>query len=284
MLRTIQFITNHPIAGHARSRNILRYVGWQIRSRLVGGEVIVPWVKGTKLAVRAGMRGATGNIYCGLDEYVEMGFLLHFLRPNDLFCDIGANIGSYSILASGVAGAETYAFEPDPRTAGSFLRNVEINGLTERVALHQVALGAKEGVAPFSVGRGSTNRVFREDEDVIEHQFVPMRTLDSVLAGRVPSFLKIDVEGYEKNVFDGAEATLSSKKLLAISTENYDPVIEEFLARFGYRRFFYDPASREVSDYDLGIRSVNTLVTRDHALVRERVSNADAVTVLGVTL
>ena len=43
---------------------------------------------------RKGMTGASGNIYFGLHEFEEMGFLLHFLREEDLFIDIGAYIGS----------------------------------------------------------------------------------------------------------------------------------------------------------------------------------------------
>jgi hypothetical protein len=36
----------------------------------------------------------TGNIYCGLHEFADMGFVLHFLRPGDLFVDVGANIAA----------------------------------------------------------------------------------------------------------------------------------------------------------------------------------------------
>ena len=42
------------------------------------------WIKGSKLIVRNGMTGATGNIYCGLHEFADMGFVLHLLRPGDL--------------------------------------------------------------------------------------------------------------------------------------------------------------------------------------------------------
>ena len=48
------------------------------------------------------MTGATGNIYCGLYEFLDMAFLLHFLRNGDLFGDIGSNIGSYTVLATGL--------------------------------------------------------------------------------------------------------------------------------------------------------------------------------------
>ncbi|MDN2583382.1 hypothetical protein [Aquibium sp. ELW1220] len=65
-------------------------------------EVIIDWIDGAKLAVRRGMIGATGNIYCGLHEYVDMRFVLDTLQPGDLFVDIGAPVVSYTVLASKV--------------------------------------------------------------------------------------------------------------------------------------------------------------------------------------
>ena len=45
------------------------------------------------------MHGVTGNVYCGLHDFAEMSFMLHLLRAGDLFADIGANVGSYTVLA-----------------------------------------------------------------------------------------------------------------------------------------------------------------------------------------
>lgn len=61
-------------------------------------EVQFDWIEGARLMVRNGMTGATGNIYCGLHEFTDMSFVLHLLRPDDLFVDVGANIGSYTVL------------------------------------------------------------------------------------------------------------------------------------------------------------------------------------------
>ena len=57
------------------------------------------------------MYGATGNIYCGLHDFEEMSFLMHFLRAGDVFADVGVNVGAYSMLAASV-GARAIAFEP----------------------------------------------------------------------------------------------------------------------------------------------------------------------------
>lgn len=72
-----------------------RFVRWQIESRLKE-DVTFDWIGDAKLVVGNGMTGATGNVYCCLNEFADMGFLLHLLRKGDLFIDVGANIGSYS--------------------------------------------------------------------------------------------------------------------------------------------------------------------------------------------
>jgi hypothetical protein len=64
---------------------------WQIGSRLVPGEVIYQWVNNSKIVACTEEEGVTGNIYCDLHKFPDMAFLLHVLREEDLFVDIGAN-------------------------------------------------------------------------------------------------------------------------------------------------------------------------------------------------
>src|SRR6478609_823915 len=104
MLSTLRFIIRHPLNQRRRLAALMRFASWQLGSR-VKTEHVIPWVAGTKLVVRRGMTGATGNIYCGLHEFADMAFVLHALRPGDLFVDVGANIGSYTVLASAVCDA-----------------------------------------------------------------------------------------------------------------------------------------------------------------------------------
>ena len=75
------------------------------------------------------MTGITGNWYCGLHEFHEMAFVLHFLRKNDTFIDVGANVGSYTILAA-VTGSNVISIEPIPSTFNYLKNNVSINNFT----------------------------------------------------------------------------------------------------------------------------------------------------------
>lgn len=110
------------------------------------------------------MTGATGNIYCRLHEYVDMRFVLDNLKPNDIFVDIGANVGTYTILASKVRGAKTISFEPDPQTARFLRRNIAVNGIASKVEAINAALGAESRVINFTVGLDTKNRVAKDDD------------------------------------------------------------------------------------------------------------------------
>lgn len=90
LLNTIKFIANHPLNRQQKISSIARFIKWQIGSRLVPGAVVFDWINGSKFLVKTGETGLTGNIYTGLHEFSDMGFLLHFLRNEDLFVDVGA--------------------------------------------------------------------------------------------------------------------------------------------------------------------------------------------------
>jgi hypothetical protein len=93
LMPTLSYILRYPLNAEAKQAALTRYLKWQIGSRLVPGDVLVPFVNDTVLIVSPGMTGATQHIYTGLHEFDDCGFLLHLLRETDLFVDIGANVG-----------------------------------------------------------------------------------------------------------------------------------------------------------------------------------------------
>lgn len=254
-----------------------RLIRWQIQSRF-SEEVVVPWIEGSRLAVHRGMTGATGNIYAGLHEFADMAFLLHFLRRGDIFADVGANIGSYSILASAVRGATSIAFEPDPGTFASLKRNVMLNGIEELTMLHETALGATAGQVEFTTGLDTTNHVADNASD--QTRTVSMVTLDQVLENRRPIMMKMDVEGFEFDVLQGALRTLASSELQAVLTENRSPAVVAVLGDVGFQERRYDPFTRRLLLPD-GTAAANALFLRNIAFAQERVSSAALVQVLG---
>lgn len=275
-----RFLCHHPLTRDHRASGFARVCRWQIESRL-RHEVIVPWVGAIRLAARHGMTGATGNIYAGLHEFSDMAFTLHFLRPDDLFMDVGANIGSYTLLASGVCKARTISFEPDPQNMALLRRNIELNGLHTLVVLEQAAVGADDGEVDFTVGQGTDNRV--TTANVGGTQRVSMRKIDSI-AATPPIMIKVDVEGYEAEVFRGAQATLGSPVLKAIITEGQKPADIAPLLSAGFSQYEYEPFRRRLRPVARHRSGNNALFLRNSSFVAARLLSSPSFQVLGHTI
>jgi FkbM family methyltransferase len=151
------------------------------------------------------------------------------LRPGDRVIDVGANIGTLALTASRVAGptGRVVAVEPHPRTFSYLSSNVRLNGC-ENVELLNVALGDREGTVNLSDDRADDeNGVIGPDSPT--RLVVPIHRLDDLVTGDQPiALLKIDVEGYEKFVLEGAPRTLSRTSCI------YIEAIEALFARYGY--------------------------------------------------
>ena len=279
-LPTLSYIARHPLASRRPLRAFARYAWWQAAS-VAREEIEFDWFAGAKLIVRRGMTGATGNIYCGLHEFYDMGFALHFLRPGDLFVDVGANVGSYTVLAAAVCGAEVIAVEPDPSSLAWLKRNALANRVEDRVECVEAAVGADNAVVRLTVGRDTMNRVGQGEPS----REVVQRTLDEIIDGRAPALLKLDVEGYEAQVIAGARQTIANKSLLAIVTETVGEAVRGPLEAAGFRPYSYDPFARTLTSERRAwsIFAPNALFLREPGAVHRRVDSAPQRSVAGVT-
>ncbi|WP_327447019.1 FkbM family methyltransferase [Brevundimonas sp.] len=263
-----------------------RVVRWQIAVRLLpAAHFILPFANGSSLAVCRGMEGATGNWYGGLDEPDEMGFLLHLLRAGDRFLDIGANVGSYTVLAASVPGVTGVAFEPVPATHHRLRRNLIVNDATDRFEARQCGVGDAAGVLRFTTTLDSMNFVAPDDypdDDTVEVRVV---RLDDAMPDRDgPIVAKIDVEGFEKAVLTGGARTLGSEDVLAVvmetngSGERYgvtDAELFDLMAALGFTPHHYDALSRTLSPARPGDPAhINTLFLKDVATVTRRTREA----------
>jgi len=273
-----RFFATHPLTRDAPLGAWARFTSWQLRSRLQN-EILFQWVGGQRLAVQRGMTGATGNIYTGLHEFVDMMLPLHFLRERDLFLDIGANVGSYTVLASGVCRATTWAFEPDRGTMGHLRRNIAINSLDGLVKLHEFALGRGQGEVAFTLGLDTVNRIAPAGEKNI--RMVRLERLDNITAGSQPIMMKVDVEGAEEGVLQGAESLIANPCLKVVELETVTPESAGILIRNRFERAYYDPFSRSLNRDPITLKSSNSLFVRDWSFVADRLATAVRVQVLG---
>jgi FkbM family methyltransferase len=279
VLQIARFVSAHPLTRNRQLAAWYRVAKWQAVSRM-NEEVIVSWIGGQRLAVRRGMHGITGNIYAGVHEFPDMMLTLHVLRAGDLFLDIGANVGSYTILASGVSGATSWAFEPDPVTLRHLTRNVELNNLEGRVRIFDCALGDRDGEVFFTVGLDTTNKVLKDGTSGNSRR-VQQRRLDDLTADAAPFMIKMDTEGHEDHVFAGAEATLSANDLRVVVAETVSRNSEATLRRNGFERGYYEPTTRELSHSSSGQSDRNSLWIRDWDFVQARLREAPRVEIIG---
>jgi FkbM family methyltransferase len=278
IINLARFFASHPLTRQAPFSSFVRLIAWQIRSCLQD-EVIVPWISGQRLAVRRGMTGATGNIYTGLHEFPDMMFLLHFLRRDDLFIDIGANVGTYTVLASGVCKANTWAFEPDPETVRHLNRNIEINDLNNLVRVYNSALGASEKDVQFTIGLDTQNRIVTLRDS--NTRTVRQHSLDKLIDDKWPIMIKIDVEGYEEEVLCGAQRALANQALQVLGLETVTPQSKVMLADHRFERVYYDPFVRKLSQDQVKYPSSNSLYVRDLKSVTARLADADPIVIRG---
>jgi FkbM family methyltransferase len=285
VINTLGFIINHPLSRRKRIASIIRWLKWQIGIRLVPGPVVVSFVNDSVLLVERGMTGATGNIYTGLHEFEDMAFVLHMLRKGDLFVDIGANVGSYTILASGAVGAECISIEPIPATYGHLMRNIGLNNIGGIVDTRNIGVGPGDGFLPFTTGEDTMNRVLGETvSNKTGTVMVKVSTLDNVVGDRLPRLIKIDVEGFESSVIASAHNVLSKDSLVSVIVElngsggRYgftDAGVHSKMLDFGFRPFIYEPFERKLSPLEgKNEKSGNTLYIRDLNFVRDRVATA----------
>ena len=280
MWNLLQYVWNHPLNTDGKLAALLRVLRWQIAARLMPGLIALPYVQGTSLFATRGMTGATGNWYCGLHEVNEMAFVLHLLRPEESFVDVGANVGSYTVLAGGGVKARVTAVEPIPETFAHLHRNVVMNGLNDRVRCCQAGLSDKPGALRFSSDLDCVNHVLAEGED-LPGVDVPVMRLDELVGQDAPTLMKIDVEGHELAVLHGGAATLADKRLLAVIMETNgsglrygiaDDQLLEVMGEHGFAPFGYDPFARRL--VDVTDATGNTVFVRDRAAVEARVKSA----------
>jgi FkbM family methyltransferase len=135
------------------------------------------------------------------------------LRPGDVFFDIGSNTGVFALdFARSIPDLTVFAFEPQPSLAKHIRRSIDANQF-ERVKLLELLLGNEEGEASLFLTRHAIHASTIPRARRYRELRLPLRTLDGLIAaGEIvpPDVIKIDVEGSELNVFEGAEDVLSA--------------------------------------------------------------------------
>jgi FkbM family methyltransferase len=281
LLRILKFILTHPLNQKKPFQSLLRFFKWQINIRLNPYPIIFSFAEKSKLILVRGLTGATGNLYCGLHEFEDMAFVLHFLRGSDLFVDIGANVGSYTLLAGNEREAQTVSIEPIPSTFNFLKTNVALNNIQRNVKCLNIGLGSAKGVLSFTASHDTMNHVATNSEfDTIN---VNIERFDDIISIEKTCLIKMDVEGFEAEVIKGMNNALQNPSFKALiielngSGKRYgfdDASIHTTLVQYGFNPYAYLPFNRELRRLT-SYGAHNTIYIRDISFVSKRIKDAE---------
>lgn len=208
----------------------------------------------------------------GFYEPFTVHLLTRLLRQGDIFLDLGANVGQYTLVAAPLVSQNgaVHAFEPDPRTYAQLSYNVRANSLAN-VRLNKVAVSSSTGIACLhlpttdNLGAASLRTPRTFSGRTVQTSCV---TLDSYCARNqieAINVMKIDVEGAELDVLRGGETVLGGRLKPAILIEFAESLqrafgsscsqLQQWLETRGYHLFRvgesflrpYDPKDAEES-------------------------------------
>lgn len=180
----------------------------------------------------------------------ELPLARRLIRSGSVVVDIGANTGLYAYAFGRTSPVEAFEPLPDPARLLHALATT-----LPRLRVHQVALSCRSGTATLYVPRGDDGSLISElarftpVEGPHETAVVPLRTLDEYALGNL-GLIKIDVEGHELSVLEGARETIARERpvlLVEIEQRHLSTNINDTFATFaalGYRGMFLDHLGR----------------------------------------
>lgn len=208
----------HPANRRRRVKGLATAVAGELMLRLGRhpvvqlGEAQIPAMRGQ--SSQRLLRGSPA-------DWNEMLAWQRLVKPGDWFVDIGANVGIYTLWLAQF-GVRVIAVEPDASAVRLLRENVIRNGYD--VEIHRAALSDRVGTARLTSGLGAGNHLTGAET---EGQDVPLTTLDMIIGRRTVAGMKVDVEGAEGLVLQGARVALSEGRISNIQLE-WNKLSEEY--------------------------------------------------------
>jgi FkbM family methyltransferase len=253
---------------------------------------IYNWFSGAKFYYDIQDHGVLGNIYAGLDEFESMSFLLHTMRRRDTFFDVGSNSGIYSILSAKVLKSMTYSYEPSAECFKRLSKNIELNNLKDKVFPNKIAVGNKKEKRKFTKSLNCIGRFVSESDLNIDYEDVEVTTLDHEVYSHNTDcfFIKIDVEGFESEVFKGGKESFKNNNCIAVIVEfcgngkdfgySEKDLFEE-IKKCDFIPIKYDPFKREVSINTSFAFDGNIIFIKNFKAIQERIEKTKSFTIQG---
>jgi FkbM family methyltransferase len=170
------------------------------------------------------------------------------LRPGDVFFDVGANVGFFTILGARRVGpsGKVVAFEPHPASVETLRANVAANRF-EQVVVVANAVSAASGEGVLDISSAALAKLVEAGSEDGSARRVPVTSIDDFVsdhADLVPDVLKIDVEGHEVEVLSGMRRTLTQHRpVIVCEMHGRNERFRRALDEFGYTVEVLDSAA-----------------------------------------
>lgn len=154
----------------------------------------------------------------------ETYWMVRSVGSGDVFVDVGANIGFYTVLACKLVGDEghVYAFDPDPVAFEILRRNVLLNGC-DNVTLEQKAASNEPGEIELFLAKQNKgdHRIFQAEDEERESIAIEAVRLDDYFAGMENEidFIKVDAQGADGAIIEGLERVLETNDHVRLALE-----------------------------------------------------------------
>ena len=180
----------------------------------------------------------------GYRERVFMSILRNEVNKDMTVIDLGANIGYTTlIMCKNVGNGRVYAIEPDPHNIDILTKNIEHNNYKDVCKITQAAIDKEDGNLEFWIASAPNLNSVQKTKNSIRKIDVPALSLptfiENEMEGRYPNFIKMDIEGHEVSVFEGAldyfaNNSGSTKILMEVHPQFYneDNDFESILAEY----------------------------------------------------
>lgn len=253
---SIQYIFNNPFNKSSKINLFLKILWWKLNKFYFKLPVIVQLYPEIKcICYPNNSHFGTLVLYTTFPEYSEMMMVHKLLKVDDIFLDVGANIGVYSLIAaSKITSGKIYAFEPSIKSLPNLYENISLNQINNKVRVVEKVVSDKDGSLDFDISDASDyNHISCSDsgKDIIK---LPSITLDNFISKNKIShikLIKIDVEGTELLVLKGLKESLKSKLVDVLIVEvsegtskrfAFSPAdVFKFLEEYGFNLFYFDP-------------------------------------------
>lgn len=211
-------------------------VFWKIACILMPGKIF-RFTIGDSLYFEYPLKSDIGQaLFIKIFETAEIRFVYHHLQTGNIVFDVGANAGLFALIAAKKVGStgHVYAFEPGLRELQLLRNNIAINHLNN-ITVVDCAVSDKVGTAQFAISvDGAMNSLAQTkhpSQKIQEWREVKLTTLDYFIEQqsiKKVDFIKIDVEGAEKKVLQGAIKLLGSSNAPEILCEFCDATATVF--------------------------------------------------------